>query len=680
MKFRKLYIKNFMRFQGEQSIEFSCLPDKNVTVVLGDNTVGKTTLAQAIRWVLYGDLIATQYEGTKDVCILNTDVLSGMTANDYEEVVVELQIEADVNNELKEYRIVRKANFVRKFPQVKAIQRSEYLKMYVKDPVSGKEIPYDNTGSDAGKVDELISEFLPKDLSSYFLFDGERWSNQSNAKNDIKESIYTLVGISPIRQMKEHLGEYGTNGRSAVIKTLKSKKSGNGNEYEVLTKEVERLYSNIDNQKKIIIDATQNADFYKKKAEEIQAILDENPNVEADQKECKQLEKSINAARIRLSGFQKDVVTRFSDAHKYFAAPLMQDVIDMLDGVELEGVDLPGVTDKTINTILNNHRCLCGHEVHEGSFEEKELLKLKRLVPPAVIGTIVGNFKDRLSQWVSNSADLYDEIKEKADAFQADYYQIEDMEEELRLKQKKIDRKINFASERSKMNSFKSQENSERSKVASAEGRILTLESSIKTKEEQIAGLESKNKANAKLDRYIAYAEALYKSASDIYDRKEKAVLGDLNAIIERNFKEMFNEQEKFAKLDDNYDLHLYYRSLRDGVNINVEATGLSEGEKIARNFAFIVSVLELANISKDEGEDAQRMPLVLDGPFSKLSDVNTSKVAGVLPRVANQVIIFMLDKDWEPSGLERYTDEKYKYRVVKSIDENSSSVEREVR
>ena len=71
----------------------------------------------------------------------------------------------------------------------------------------------------------------------------------------------------------------------------------------------------------------------------------------------------------------------------------------------------------------------------------------------------------------------------------------------------------------------------------------------------------------------------------------------------------------------------------------------------------------------------AQTLPLVLDGPFSKLSSLNTSKVAKVLPEVADQVIIFMLDKDWEPSGLQRFTDKKYMYRTMKDVDGNSSRI-----
>ena len=55
MKFKTLKMKNFMRYKGVNEIDFSCDEEHNVTVVLGDNTVGKTTIAQAFRWCLYYD-------------------------------------------------------------------------------------------------------------------------------------------------------------------------------------------------------------------------------------------------------------------------------------------------------------------------------------------------------------------------------------------------------------------------------------------------------------------------------------------------------------------------------------------------------------------------------------------------------------------------------------------------
>ena len=148
MKFTKLIINNFMRFKGENVIEFSCIPERNVTVILGDNTVGKTTLAQAIRWVLYGEVIQTQYGKATDVCLLNTDVLGGMTANDNACVSVELDFIDDRNDDTNTYRVIRKAMFGRKFPQMEERQISQSLKMYIKNSKTGEELPYDNFGKD----------------------------------------------------------------------------------------------------------------------------------------------------------------------------------------------------------------------------------------------------------------------------------------------------------------------------------------------------------------------------------------------------------------------------------------------------------------------------------------------------------------------------------------------------
>ena len=68
-------------------------------------------------------------------------------------------------------------------------------------------------------------------------------------------------------------------------------------------------------------------------------------------------------------------------------------------------------------------------------------------------------------------------------------------------------------------------------------------------------------------------------------------------------------------------------------------------------------------NTGNDEGSklnDDDTLPIVLDGPFSKLGDENISLVSGVLPKVSEQVIVFMLRKDWVHTGLDRYVGAEY--------------------
>ena len=80
MKIEKIRLYNFMRYKGEMEINFSCDDEKNVTVILGDNTFGKTTIAQAFRWGLYGRVKPTNYtEDIKDIVLLNREVISGMS-------------------------------------------------------------------------------------------------------------------------------------------------------------------------------------------------------------------------------------------------------------------------------------------------------------------------------------------------------------------------------------------------------------------------------------------------------------------------------------------------------------------------------------------------------------------------------------------------------------------------
>lgn len=53
MLIKSLKLKNFRQFKGDININFSYDPQKNVTIILGDNTYGKTTLLQAFSWCFY---------------------------------------------------------------------------------------------------------------------------------------------------------------------------------------------------------------------------------------------------------------------------------------------------------------------------------------------------------------------------------------------------------------------------------------------------------------------------------------------------------------------------------------------------------------------------------------------------------------------------------------------------
>ena len=106
---KSIKLHNFMRYKGDNELFFSTDNEKNVTVVLGDNTFGKTTLAQAFRWGLYETLNDTRYNKKKEVVLLNNEAAAELKSG-VEKVFVEIVV---INQE-EEIRFMRTATFNRK--------------------------------------------------------------------------------------------------------------------------------------------------------------------------------------------------------------------------------------------------------------------------------------------------------------------------------------------------------------------------------------------------------------------------------------------------------------------------------------------------------------------------------------------------------------------------------------
>ena len=83
-------------------------------------------------------------------------------------------------------------------------------------------------------------------------------------------------------------------------------------------------------------------------------------------------------------------------------------------------------------------------------------------------------------------------------------------------------------------------------------------------------------------------------------------------------------------------------------------AAGESEGSNRVKNFAFIAGLVALAKgkIVADKSEDGINLssapsPLVMDAPFSNADETHTANISKVLPEIAEQVIMFVMQKDW---------------------------------
>ena len=104
MIIKKITMTNFRQYVGTQSIEFSTDREKNVTVIIGKNTYGKTTIVQAFNWCLYGTC-----DGFKNQDLLNFEVARTMGLYSAQSVGVEIEL----IHENKLY-VIRRSQMVRK--------------------------------------------------------------------------------------------------------------------------------------------------------------------------------------------------------------------------------------------------------------------------------------------------------------------------------------------------------------------------------------------------------------------------------------------------------------------------------------------------------------------------------------------------------------------------------------
>lgn len=687
MKSESIKLFNFMRYKGETEIRFSCDDVKNVTVVLGDNTFGKTTLAQAFRWGLFEELNTTNYTKKKDIVLLNNEVIATMSPESRQTVSVEIVI-CDGNTK---WKFTRTAYFKRKASgdrDLAIVQDgdSKLTMIIIQDGIPGKVINNNgvNTGADEKKykqgcVQETIENMLPRSLSNYFFFDGERWGDTKTAKNEVRGSINTILGVTGLIEMMKHIKD--GQGKT-VLKTLRERIKGSGDEYTRLQAEIKTLDDSIDEYEQKIQEEDDALETSQRDRDALAKALNDNRQVEEDQKKFAQLEKDISNMEEDRENYYADIVKLFSGSARFFAGEMLQKVDALLAKVDLEGKDIPGVTVDTVDYLINLGKCICGGDLSEDTVAYHNLMQLRKVIPPEMIGGAAGKFRDLLCDWQHDAQSLISDVEDKAENFDSIQDRIYEKIDEKDLLEKKMDRKANIAALRKQYNTWvtlcRNHEQKRNEYIAHLELAKKTRDS----KNQQLDFLSRQNEANESVNQAIAYAEAIYAMAERQLKKKQSGVFEQLNEIISENFDRMFNDGEKYAKLEDDYRIHVYYHSV--GGSKDYEEQNLSNGEATAINFVYIVSVLELARrkAAEEAGEGETdsgiiNLPLVLDGPFSTLSNENTSLVAKKLPEFAEQVIIFMLDKDWASSGLDEFVLPEYFYRVNKEEKANSSTIER---
>lgn len=642
MLIKNIRMKNFRQFKGEQILEFACDPKRNVTVLLGDNTFGKTTILQAFNWCLY-DIAEFPKDSNPDF-LLNSEVAEEVAGVEQKQ---DVEVEIELEHRGVTYNILRTRTY---------IDRAVGSWTALPDKIS---ITYKEEGITKsvreGEERGIINAILPQSLSGYFFFDTERVSDIS-ARGDLSEAVRGLLGLSAVGNARNHLGDR-THKKSAIgqwwdlLDLEGDERAKNAQEtIELETEKIEKLVKEID-------DADYELQQLSAQKEQIAEVLRENQSTAELQRKKQEHERKIEVLKKTLEEAYKSFLKFYNNGIvSYMMIPLMDQAEQCLVSANVDDKGIRDMTEYSIRDIIKRGRCLCGAEIVEekngypGNEAYKHILSEIKYLPPAHLGTAVYNFKALLSNDRRNMTQFFPTIEQKYSEIQRLRDDIIRLENEVSSIEATIFGKENMSNYESSMNKIKADIKRMNDKKERCNREIGASQSAILQAQKVHDSLVSSSARNQSLIRYITYAEKICEWIDATYVTKEAEMRERLEQKVNELFGIMYHGERR-VQIDKQYRVTLLAQ-----VNGKEKVTGESEGLKRVKNFAFISGLVDIAKEKASIGKNAsdsvtwenEAYPLVMDAPFSNADETHIRNIASVLPKVANQVIMFVMEKDWQ--------------------------------
>ena len=633
MLLKSITLKNFRQFK-DITLDFSTDNEKNVTIVIGDNGSGKTTLLQAFFWCLYGSV------SFNDKDLFNKEDFKRLGIN--QSINVEVIIHLIHSN--TEYSISRLIHYKKNdIEQAKA----ESQKFEIKKKTAEGKWFYLSTELDK-KIE--VDKILPKYLSNYFFFAGERIETMSRElikgrKNaDFKTAIMGLTGLNALIKAREHLDS--KRSKASVKSKFESEYNDSANnDIKKLTEEINYLKRKIDEnnlQKERLKDNIEEA---REQYETASLEIREHEDGRRYQLEKDNLEKTLSN-QIRLKNmFIDNIFSEFQNNRaNFFSRNLVKDALNIIQNFDFSGKNIPDISSKTLEYLLSKGTCLCGSCLSEGSNAYNTINNLFQYIPPQSIGNTVSNFIKDTKQQYLNKNNLYEELKKIMVSIKKSSDEIINIENQIvNISNKLLSEDLNtYVNNLQKLvNNSKLTISKNEKELENINMNIGSIESDIKLKETRRNQLVALDKTNHLTGMCIAYTEAIYELLDREYQAKEDIIKHKLKAYINDIFLSIFDGEISLT-IDDNYNIDIIINKYKEGIEI-------STAQSVSVIFAFIASIIKIARENSNTEDDetiAEPYPLVMDAPWSVFDKDRIEAITRFIPEIAQQVIIFIKNTD----------------------------------
>ena len=640
MVIKSIRLKNFRQYQ-DTTIEFSTDKERNVTVVMGDNGTGKTTLAQAFQWVLY-----------ENASLKMSDLMNRITKRELEEgEKAEVMVVLEIIYNGTEYTITRKRTYEKTGKEkLRDIGSAAFQITHIDE--DGK-LFYESER----RRDYMIRQFLPKDLSRFFFFDGERIEEmskeiQSGKSKDFKEAVYSLMGLRATQNAMKHLNG-GKNSVVSYYNAAIEKNNSSAQKMREYNIAIERLEHQIETESKSLENKQEKLKQCEADIEECERIVyEETPQMKL-KAQYQHLLKEVESLSRQKEGQTEDLLREFSKGlHTFCMKPLVNMVRPSFVPEESTKNDrIPDVTHRMIKYLIEKRgRCLCGAHIEPGTEVYRELTGLleQALVQPA--DTLVSQYQRDADQMENRSDDFLKTVHKKIDRIDDIVANIHGKEQEAQEKSEYIGNTRNGENAKARKRQLQEEAKILSENIGALDTQIRQAKTSLQRQETEKGKLVVVDESTRRNARYLAYAQRLYDGLYKDYSEKEISYRNRLQQRMNEIFQAIYDGDIQI-ELDDKYRIKVSIRQehiLEDEVEKNT-------AQGYALIFAFISAIIDLAKekINEKALEDSDLIdtteegyPIVMDAPLSAFDKTRIKSICTEIPRIADQVIIFIKDTD----------------------------------
>ncbi len=632
MLLKSIKLKNFRQFINVNEIEFSTNLDRNVTVVLGENGSGKTSLAQAFTWCLYG---ITDF---KDSSMLNKVVEKRMLPGREEEVRVDIEL----FHEGYEYNISRIQTYKMRSNGTVSSAQPEF---FIAKKVNGQQEFSENPELD-------IKQILPKELSGYFFLNGEHIQKLNKELNkgksqEFANAVENLLGLRAILEAIEHLNP---RKRHSVIGSYNAQYDSNSNiEIRELSNKIQLFQDNIQNKNEELKTIENEIECGEESCKDLEAIIRENYQSAEFQKRVDEYNKLKQNKIKQIENDKSLLLANFNKFGKAFISKsLIADALNFLASENISDKGIPEIHQKTIEFLIKRGFCLCGTKIVEGEDPHTHLIDVIDYIPPKSIGILIREFKNSCEKDLRYSDNYFEN-------FQNNFTHIRTYQNEIAEYISKIEEYTKLLSGMKAVGEYQSKLSIQRNEIdrlVEREKRIIkdigVLESQITDAEKRLHDLALKDSKNSKIEKYKNFATEIYNQLVDSYKKEEARVRQKLEEAINEIFKQIY-EGGMSISVDDKYRIKVIVDEVK-GFSSEIET---STAQSTSVIFAFISGIIKLAKEFSSVNEPDQDLlassepyPLLMDAPLSNFDKRRIRTVCETLPKVAEQVIVFIKDTD----------------------------------